>query len=109
MFGSANEFLHTDPRCKGPSCLIMDMKMPELSGFDLQEELNKKAYTLPMGVKAMKTGAVDFLTKPFDEADLLNAVQVALKKDAKNRVTMHERQTILLKFEFLIPPGRVKL
>ena len=82
MFASAKEFLDASPSCKGNSCLVLDMKMPELSGFDLQKELNKKAYSvpivfitghgdIPMGVQAMKTGAIDFLTKPFDENDLL--------------------------------------
>ena len=114
LFESANEFLHTDPICDGPSCLVLDMKMPELSGFELQEELNRKGYSLPivfvtghgdipMGVKAMKYGAVDFLTKPFDETDLLNAVQEALCKDSKNRKTMDERSTILQKIESLTP------
>ena len=114
LFGSANEFLHADPVCNGPSCLVLDMKMPELSGFDLQEELKKKAYALPilfitghgdipMGVKAMKTGAVDFLTKPYDESDLLNAVQEALRKDSKNREINDEQQTILEKIEALTP------
>jgi len=56
-----------------------------------------------MGVKAMKYGAVDFLTKPFDETDLLNAVQEALCKDSKNRKTMDERSTILQKIESLTP------
>ena len=114
LFESANEFLHTDPICDGPSCLVLDMKMPELSGFDLQKELNRKGYSLPivfvtghgdipMGVMAMKYGAVDFLTKPFDETDLLNAVQEALCRDSKNRKTMDERSTILKKIESLTP------
>jgi len=114
LFESANEFLHTDPICDGPSCLVLDMKMPELSGFELQEELNRKGYSLPivfvtghgdipMGVMAMKYGAVDFLTKPFDETDLLNAVQEALCRDSKNRKTMDERSTILKKIESLTP------
>ena len=114
LFESAHEFLHTDPTCQGPSCLVLDMKMPELSGFDLQEEMNKKAYTLPivfitghgdipMGVKAMKTGAVDFLTKPFDEKDLLGAVEEALRKDIKTREDNSERQSILQKIESLTP------
>jgi FixJ family two-component response regulator len=114
MFGSAREFLQANTICEGPSCIVLDMKMPELSGFELQEELNRKGYSLPivfvtghgdipMGVKAMKNGAVDFLTKPFDEADLLNAVQEALRRDSKNRKTMDERSTILQKIESLTP------
>lgn len=114
IFGSAREFLNVDPDFKGPACLLLDMKMPDLNGFDLQQELNKKVYTLPivfitghgdipMSVKAMKTGAVDFLTKPFDEDDLLSAVQEALKKDIKTRETIDERQSILHKIESLTP------
>ncbi len=114
IFGSAREFLNVDPICEGPSCLVLDMKMPELSGFDLQQELKQKNYALPivfitghgdipMGVKAMKTGAVDFLTKPYDESDLLNAVQEALRKDSKNREINDEQQTILEKIEALTP------
>ena len=94
IFGSAREFLNVDPSCEGPACLVLDMKMPDLNGFDLQQKLKKMGYALPivfitghgdipMSVKAMKTGAVDFLTKPFDEDDLLSAVQEALKKDIK--------------------------
>ena len=114
IFGSAREFLNVDPICERPSCLVLDMKMPELSGFDLQQELKQKNYALPivfitghgdipMSVKAMKIGAVDFLTKPFDEDDLLNAVQEALKKDIKTREAIDERQTILHKIESLTP------
>ena len=114
IFGSAREFLNVDPICERPSCLVLDMKMPELSGFDLQQELKQKNYALPivfitghgdipMSVKAMKTGAVDFLTKPFDEDDLLNAVQEALKKDIKTREAIDERQSILHKIESLTP------
>ena len=114
IFGSAREFLNVDPSCEGPACLVLDMKMPDLNGFDLQQKLKKMGYALPivfitghgdipMSVKAMKTGAVDFLTKPFDEDDLLSAVQEALKKDIKTRETIDERQSILHKIESLTP------
>jgi len=114
LFGSAREFLQADTICEGPSCIVLDMKMPEFSGFELQEELNKKGYSLPivfvtghgdipMGVKAMKNGAIDFLTKPFDETDLLNAVQEALSRDSKNREVMDERESIMQRIESLTP------
>lgn len=114
IFGSAREFLNVNPICEVPSCLVLDMKMPELSGFDLQQELKQKNYALPivfitghgdipMSVKAMKTGAVDFLTKPFDEDDLLSAIQEALKKDIKTREAIDKQQTILHKIESLTP------
>jgi len=114
IFGSAREFLNVNPICEDPSCLVLDMKMPELSGFDLQQELKQKNYALPivfitghgdipMSVKAIKTGAIDFLTKPFDEDDLLSAIQEALKKDIKTREAIDKRQTILHKIESLTP------
>jgi FixJ family two-component response regulator len=114
IFGSAREFLNVNPSCEGPACLVLDMKMPDLNGFDLQQKLKKMGYALPivfitghgdipMSVKAMKTGAVDFLTKPFDEDDLLSAVQEALKKDIKTREAIDERQSILHKIESLTP------
>lgn len=114
LFESANEFLDTCSICQTPVCLLLDMKMPGLDGFDLQQKLNKKGYALPivfitgygdihMSVKAMKKGAIDFLTKPFDEKDLLNAVQEAIKKDIQNRRVVTEQQQILQKIETLTP------
>ena len=105
-FDSAQAFLQKAPECPGPACLILDVKMPGLSGLDLQKQLQQKNYVvpivfitghgdIPMDVKAMKTGAIDFLTKPFDEEDLLKAVQEALRKDIANRSAMNERHSIL--------------
>jgi FixJ family two-component response regulator len=89
-FGSAREFLavaHGD----GPSCLILDVRLPGISGLDLQHELKKGKISIPiifltahadvpMSVKAMKSGAVEFLTKPFRQQDLLDAVQRSLTR-----------------------------
>lgn len=113
-FSSAQEFLHADPRCEGPACLVLDMKMPGLNGLDLQQELHKREYAIPivfitghgdipMGVKAMKKGAIEFLTKPFDDEVLLGAVEEALKKDMANRSAMNERQSILQRVKLLTP------
>ena len=113
-FGSALEFLQTASDCPGPACLVLDVKMPGLNGLDLQDQLQQMEYALPivfitghgdipMSVKAMKTGAIDFLTKPFDEEDLLKAVQEALKKDVANRSAMNERQSILQRVQSLTP------
>jgi FixJ family two-component response regulator len=113
-FSSAQEFLHADPRCDGPACLVLDMKMPGLNGLDLQQELHKREYAIPivfitghgdipMGVKAMKKGAIEFLTKPFDDEVLLGAVEEALKKDMANRSAMNERQSILQRVKLLTP------
>jgi FixJ family two-component response regulator len=113
-FSSAQEFLHADPRCEGPACLLLDVKMPGLNGLDLQQELHKREYAIPivfitghgdipMGVKAMKKGAIEFLTKPFDDEVLLGAVEEALKKDMANRSAMNERQSILQRVKLLTP------
>src|SRR3984893_12180261 len=83
-FGAAQEFL-SSPRSVGPSCLILDVRLPGISGLDLQHELKRGRIRLPiifltahadvpMSVKAMKSGAVEFLTKPFRQQDLLDAV-----------------------------------
>lgn len=113
-FSSAQEFLQAEPRCEGPACLVLDVKMPGLNGLDLQEELRKREYAIPivfitghgdipMGVKAMKKGAIEFLTKPFDDEVLLGAVEEALKKDMANRSAMNERQSILQRVKLLTP------
>ena len=84
-FASGREFLSA-PRSRTPSCLVLDVNLPGLSGFDVQEELAKSGAQIPiifltghgdipMTVRAVKAGAVDFLTKPFDDEDLLNAVR----------------------------------
>src|SRR5580704_3064787 len=89
-FGTAKEFLavgHGD----GPSCLVLDVRLPGISGLDLQHELKKERISIPiifltahadvpMSVKAMKSGAVEFLTKPFRHQDLLDAVQRSLSR-----------------------------
>lgn len=92
-FPSAPDFLRSK-RADGASCLVLDVQMPGVSGLDLQRELNKRDSAMPiifitghgdipMSVRAMKAGAVEFLTKPFRERDLLGAVEQALKLRAK--------------------------
>ena len=91
-FASAQDFLNRE-HFDGNGCLVLDIKMPELSGTDLFKELQKADYSMPVvfvtghgdiptGVQAMKEGAMDFLTKPVDEEQLLNAVRSALARDA---------------------------
>jgi RNA polymerase sigma factor (sigma-70 family) len=103
-FGSAEEFLRR-PSYDGPGCLILDVKMPGQSGIELQEALaNAGCYLpvifvsgrsdIPISVKAMKAGAVDFLTKPFQHTELLKAVNVSLAKDREARVSRAEVQEI---------------
>lgn len=93
-FASAREFLAREP-FTGPSCLVLDVRMPGLSGLDLQDALAGAGHRTPivfitghgdisMSVKAMKAGAADFLTKPFDVERLLEAVERAVTKDVKD-------------------------
>jgi len=90
-FGTAEEFLHRK-RPDGPGCLVLDVRLPGVNGLEFQRELADAGIRLPiifitghgdipMTVKAMKSGAVEFLTKPFQDQDLLNAIQQALERD----------------------------
>ena len=89
-FATAQEFLAVE-RSDGPNCLILDVRLPGISGLDLQHELKRGRRSIPiifltahadvpMSVKAMKSGAVEFLTKPFRQQDLLDAVQRSLSR-----------------------------
>jgi FixJ family two-component response regulator len=91
VFASASEFLATKRTDDGPSCLILDVRLPGMSGLNFQAELAKTNAIIPiifitghgdipMSVKAMKAGAVEFLTKPFRDQDLMDAIQVALER-----------------------------
>jgi len=94
-FDSADAFLRkTLP--EAPSCLVLDVRLPGLSGLDFQRELMARNITIPivfltghgdipMSVRAMKAGAVEFLTKPFRDQDLLDAVRIALERDHARR------------------------
>jgi len=113
VFASASEFLAAK-RPDAPACLILDVRMPGLSGLDFQTELTKARNRIPiifitghadipMTVKAMKAGAIEFLTKPFRDQDLLDAVQVALERA---RVAYQNEQSaaqLRAKFEALTP------
>jgi FixJ family two-component response regulator len=94
-FASAQEFL-ARPRAKAPSCLILDLQLPDLSGLDLQKRMAAMNLEIPIvfltghgdipaSVRAMKAGAVEFLTKPVDEQDLLRAIQEAIDRDHRTR------------------------
>jgi FixJ family two-component response regulator len=112
-FGSAQEFLGK----KLPDaavCLVVDVRLPGLSGLDFQTELSKAGIDVPiifitghgdiaMTVKAMKAGAVEFLTKPFREQDLLDAVMSALEKDEAKRKSRRTIATVRSLFESLTP------
>ncbi|MER9102592.1 response regulator [Mesorhizobium sp. M0848] len=95
LFGSAPELL-SSRLPDGPSCLVLDVRLPEVSGLDFQTQLAKAGVHLPiifmtghgdipMSVRAMKAGAVDFLTKPFRDQDILDAVAGALERDRQRR------------------------
>jgi FixJ family two-component response regulator len=97
-FGTAEEFLHKKESDR-PGCLVLDVSLPGVSGLELQRKLADAGVRIPiifitghgdipMTVKAMKTGAVEFLTKPFDDEDLLNAIQQAFERD---RITRHQQ------------------
>ena len=112
-FASAEEFLgrnHFD----GVGCILLDVKMPGLSGTDLQEELSKADYhmpiifitghgNIPMSVQAMKKGAVDFLTKPFNDKELLQAIEKAIEKDTYAKAEYDETLDIRKRIELLTP------
>ncbi|MHB8066756.1 MAG: response regulator transcription factor [Desulfobaccales bacterium] len=101
-FAGAREFLDQGPKL-GPGCLVLDMRLPGLSGLDLQEELARAGIRLPiifltahgsvpLSVKAMKAGAADFLEKPVEDQTLLDAVYQALERDRQARRSQAQRQ-----------------
>ena len=103
LFGSAQEFLRSK-RPDAPSCLVLDIRLPGVSGLDFQRELAQANIhipiifitahgDIPMTVRAMKAGAVEFLTKPFRDQDLLDAIQIALERDRTRRVQETELQS----------------
>jgi FixJ family two-component response regulator len=116
VFGSAAELL----RSKLPdvvSCLVLDVRLPGLSGLDFQAELAKADLHIPiifmtghgdvpMSVKAMKAGAIDFLTKPFRDQDMLDAVTGALERDRTRRESERTVSELRVRFETLSPRER---
>ena len=113
VFASTQEFLK-NRRSEGPGCLVLDVRLPGKSGLDFQQELNAANINLPivfltghgdipMTVRAMKAGAVEFLTKPFREQDLLDAVQSALERDRVNREDGKLLATLRQRFASLTP------
>jgi FixJ family two-component response regulator len=101
----------------GPACLVLDVRLPGLSGFDLQAELNRLGVTIPiifitghgdipMSVTAMKAGAVDFLVKPFREQELLDAVKRALERDQQHRSEEMANTGLRILFASLTPRER---
>jgi len=111
VFSSGLEFLQFH-RPDVASCLVLDVRLPGMSGLDFQKELNKSGILLPvifitahgdipMSVRAMKAGAVEFLTKPFRDQDLLDAIQLSLERDRVRRQQEREITDLKRKFESL--------
>jgi len=116
IFGSAQEFLQAK-RPDVPSCLILDIRLRGVSGLDFQRQLVEAGIyvpvifitahgDIPMSVQAMKAGAVEFLTKPFRDQDLLDAIQVALKRDRARREQEAEIAVLQERYELLTPRER---
>lgn len=115
-FGSAREFLRA-PRAEIPGCLVLDVRLPDGSGLDVPDELRNLDVplpiiyitghgTIPMSVRAMKSGALEFLTKPFREEDLLGAIHVALDRDRLARAERSEQEEARRRIERLTPRER---
>jgi FixJ family two-component response regulator len=116
LFASAQEFLRSK-RPDLPSCLVLDVRLPGLSGLDLQRRTTEAGVEIPiifitghgdipMSVRAMKAGAVEFLTKPFRDQDLLDAIQQALERDRKVRDQRAAIEELRSRFASLTPRER---
>ncbi len=110
-FASAQEFL-ARPGAEAPSCLVLDLQLPGLSGLDLQKRMAEVGLDIPIvfltghgnipaSVQAMKAGAVEFLTKPFDEQQLLQAIHEAIERDRRTRQQHAEMRELRERYESL--------
>ena len=115
-YGAGSEFLESYSEDR-PGCLVLDIRMPGMSGLELQQKLNEKHSILPiifitghgdvpMAVEAMQAGAVDFIQKPFRDQDLIDRINQALEKDTSNRAALGERNDIRKRLETLTPRER---
>lgn len=115
-FGSAQEFLRNELP-DTPSCLVLDVRLPGISGLDFQRQLAETNIhipivfitahgDIPMTVRAMKAGAIEFLTKPFRDQDLLDAIQLALERDNTRRAQETEVAKLRQRYEWLTPRER---
>jgi FixJ family two-component response regulator len=116
LFSSPLEFLESK-RPDAPSCLVLDVRLPGRSGLEFQKELAEDNVhipiifitghgDIPMSVRAMKAGAIEFLTKPFRDQDLLDAIQLALEQDSARRLREMEVATLRQRLEALTPRER---
>jgi FixJ family two-component response regulator len=110
-FATGQEFLRRQ-LTSHPSCLVLDVRLPQMSGLDLQRQLAETGPQIPiifitahgdipMSVRALKSGAVEFLTKPFRDQDLLDAIQQALQRDSAARAQQTEIHELELRFQSL--------
>jgi FixJ family two-component response regulator len=116
LFGSVSDFLQSD-RPNGPTCLVLDIRLPGQSGLDFQRELAAANIEIPiifitahgdipMSVQAMKGGAIEFLTKPFRDQDLIDAIQLGLARDRARRENEQILATLRARFDSLSPRER---
>ena len=116
LFGSAQEFLQAK-RPDAASCLVLDIRLPKISGLEFQRQLTDVGIhipiifitahgDIPMTVRAMKAGAIEFLTKPFRDQDLLDAIQQALERDKTRRAQDAEVEKLRTRYESLTPRER---
>jgi len=114
-FGSAAEYIAAD-KPDVPACLILDIELPDINGLDLQRQISKGDHPpivfitghgdIPSSVRAIKHGAVDFLTKPFSDADLMAAIQAAIAEDRDRRSARAERAILDHRYLELTPRER---
>jgi FixJ family two-component response regulator len=115
-FGTPQEFLPPPP-LTGPGCIVLDLRLPGMDGLAVQRALTEAGITMPIifltafadvptSVKAMKSGAVEFLTKPFDDQELLEAIYRALERDQVARDQQHELSTLHDRYTRLTPRER---
>jgi two-component system response regulator FixJ len=116
VFSRPSEFL-ANFKADTPGCLVLDIRMPDMSGLEVQQQLNRMGSMLPvifitghgdvpMAVQAMKEGAYEFIQKPFRDQDLLDCINHALKQDAENRSTVARRAEVQHRLESLTPRER---
>jgi FixJ family two-component response regulator len=115
-FASAQEFL-AHPRVDAPSCLVLDVQLPGLNGLDLQKRMAEVNLQIPVvfitghgdiptSVRAMKAGALEFLTKPLADRDLLEAIQEAIKRDRVTRQQQADMRELQCRYQSLTPRER---
>jgi len=116
LFASVSDFLQSD-RPNGPTCLVLDIRLPGQSGLDFQRELGAANIEIPiifitahgdipMSVQAMKGGAIEFLTKPFRDQDLIDAIHLGLARDRARRENEQILATLRARFDSLSPRER---